>query len=77
MNNDDPLGHMPLVDNVASPSRTSPSPVRSRMWDDEDGDLKRLASQYLNSPGSYVNDFRVRRRRSGGRKVMILLEIDD
>jgi len=47
------------------------------MWDDEDGDLKRLASQYLNSPGSYVNDFRVRRRRSGGRKVMILLEIDD
>ena len=51
--------------------------MRQRMWDDEDEDLKRLASQYLNNPGSYVNHIRVRRRRSGGRKVLIMLEIDD
>jgi len=76
LNNDDPLGHMPHADNVAGPSRGSPSPVRSRMWDDEDGDLKRLASRYLNNPSSYVNEFRIRRRRSGGRKVSIMLEID-
>jgi len=69
---------MPLVDSVAGPpSPRSPSPLRSRVWDDEDEDLKRLASQYLNNPGSFVNDFRVRRRRSGGRKILITLEIDD
>jgi len=79
LNNDDPLGHMPLVDSVAGPSRRSPSPVRSRMWDDEDENLKCLASRYLNNPqaGSYVNEFRVRRRRSGGRKVSITFEIND
>jgi len=59
LNNDDPLGHTPLEDNVAGPSRGSPSPVRSRMWDDEDEDLKRLASQYLNNPDSYVNRIRI------------------
>jgi len=77
LNNDDPLGHMPLVDNVAVPSPRSPSPVPSRMSDDENEGLKRLASQYLNNPDSYVNDIRVRRRRSGGREISIILEIDD
>jgi len=77
LNNDDPLGHMPLADNVVVPSPRSPSPVRSRMLDDENEGLKRLASRYLNNPGSYISDLRVRRRRSGGRKILILLEIDD
>ncbi|KAH9964130.1 hypothetical protein BC827DRAFT_1375028 [Russula dissimulans] len=77
LNNDDLLGHMPLVDNVAGPSQRSPSPMRSRMSDDENEDLKRLASQYLNNADSYVSDIRVRRRRSGGRKISIILEIDD
>jgi len=45
------------------------------MWDDEG--LKRLASQYLNNPGSYVNDLHVSRGRFGGRKIVIMLEIDD
>jgi len=76
MNNDDPLDYVPLVDNVADPSRRNPGPVHSRMSDGEDEDLKRLASQYLNNPGSYVDDFRVR-RHSGGRKVLIVLEIED
>jgi len=77
LNNDDPLGHMPLVDNVAGPSLRSPSPMRSRMSDDENENLKRLATQYLNNPDSYVSDIRVRRRRSGGREISVILEIDD
>jgi len=51
--------------------------MHSRMTDSDDEDLKRLASQYLDNPGSYVKDFRAQRRRSGGRKVLIVLEIDD
>jgi len=47
------------------------------MSDDENEDLKRLASQYLNNPGSYISDLRMRRRLSGGRKILILLEIDE
>jgi len=40
-------------------------------------DLKDLASQYLHSPGSQVETLRMRRSRSGGFKVLILLDIDD
>jgi hypothetical protein len=40
-------------------------------------DLKRLASQYLHSPSTHVDKLRMRRRRPGGLKVLILLEIDD
>jgi len=40
-------------------------------------DVKRLASQYLLSPGSRVDKLRMRRSRSGGFKVLILLEIED
>jgi len=69
------MGHVPLLDNVAGPTRERPIPMPSRMWDDEG--LKRLASQYLNNPGSYVNDLHVSRGRSGGRKIVIMLEIDD
>jgi len=47
------------------------------MWDDEDEDLKRLASQYLRNPRSNVNHLHVSRGRSGGRKISIVLEIDD
>jgi len=69
------MGHVPLLDNVAGPTREHPIPMPSRMWDDEG--LKRLASQYLNNPGSYVNDLHVSRGRFGGRKIVIMLEIDD
>jgi len=51
--------------------------MHSRTSDSDDEDLKSRASHYLNNPGSYVYDLRVRRCRSGGRKVLILLEIDD
>lgn len=40
-------------------------------------DLKRIAGQYLHSPSSQVDNLRIRRSRSGGLKVFILLEIDD
>jgi len=39
--------------------------------------LKRLASDYLHSPDSHVDRLRLKRKRSGGYKVLILLEIDD
>jgi hypothetical protein len=38
---------------------------------------KDLASHYLHNPGSRVSDLRTRRSRSGGVKVLILLEIND
>ena len=69
------MGHVPLLDNIAAPTRERPGAMPSGMSDDEG--LKRLISQYLNSPGSYVNDLHVSRGRSGGRKVSIVLEIDD
>ena len=68
------MGHVPLLDNVAGPTRERPGTMHSRMSDD---DLKRLISQYLNSPGSYVNDLHVSRDRSGVRKVSVVFEIDD
>ncbi|KAI0301968.1 hypothetical protein BC826DRAFT_986367 [Russula brevipes] len=40
-------------------------------------DLKRLAGHYLHSPGSQVDKLRMRRSRSGGLKVLIMLEIGD
>ena len=45
------------------------------MSDDED--LKRLASHYLNYPGAHIENLLVRRRIPGGRRVLIVLEIDD
>jgi len=45
------------------------------MSDDED--LKRLASRYLNYHGAHVENLLVRRRVPGGRRVLIVLEIDD
>jgi len=74
---DEHVGHVPILDNVPGPSQRSPSPVPSRLWDEEDEDLKHLASQYLNSPASYVRDIRMRRHRFGGRKISIILEVDD
>jgi len=69
------VGHVPVLDNVAGPTRERPGTMPSRMSDDEG--LKRLISQYLNSPDSYVNDLHVSRGHSGGRKISIMLEIDD
>ncbi|KAH9992926.1 hypothetical protein BJV77DRAFT_1067499 [Russula vinacea] len=40
-------------------------------------DLKNLAGHYLHNRGSRVDEFRMRRSRSGAVKVLILLEIDD
>jgi len=45
--------------------------------DSDDKDLKRRAGHYLNNPGSYADERRKWHRRSGGRRVLILLEIDD
>jgi len=77
LTNDDPLGHASHPHGVAGPSRQYPSPMHSGMSDSDDEDRKRRASHYLNNPGSYVDELRVWDRRSGGRRVLILLEIDD
>jgi len=71
----DPLGYVPVQDNVAGPSQGNPNPTHSRMSDDED--LKRLASRYLNNHGAHVRKLVVMRRFPGGRRVLISLEIDD
>ncbi|KAH9964133.1 hypothetical protein BC827DRAFT_1154125 [Russula dissimulans] len=75
LNNDSTLGHMALFEDVAGPTREGCSPMPSGMSDNEA--LKRLASQYLNNPGSYVSDLHVSHGCSGGRKISIILEIDD
>jgi len=72
---DDPLGYVPIPDNIAGPSQGNPNPPHFGMSDDED--LKRLASRYLNNNGAHVEKLLVRRRFPGGRRVLILLEIDD
>jgi len=71
----DPLGYAPIPDNVAGPSQGNPNPTHSAMSDDED--LKRLASRYLNNHGAHVEKLLVRRRSPGGRRVLIVLEVDD
>jgi hypothetical protein len=78
MPNDGLLGRAPpsRPPNVAGPSQGILDAVQhSGMSAAED--LKRLASQYLHSPSTHVDKLRMRRRRSGGFKVLILLEIDD
>lgn len=40
-------------------------------------DLKYLAIRYLRNPDSHVDKLRMKSSRSGGYKVLILLEIDD
>jgi len=72
---DDLLGYAPIPDNVAGPSRDNSSPVHSGISDDED--LKRLARRYLDNRGAHVDQLLVQRRFPSGRKVLILLEIDD
>jgi len=72
LTDDDDVGHVPVLDNVAGPTQERPGPMPS----DDEG-LKRLISQYLNNPGSYVDDLHVSRGRSGGRKISITLEIDN
>jgi len=68
-------GSVPVLGNVAGPTRRHPIPMSSRMSDNEG--LKRMISQYLNNPGSHVNDLHVSPGRFGGRKISIILEIDD
>ncbi|KAH9960951.1 hypothetical protein BJV74DRAFT_871963 [Russula compacta] len=77
MPNDGPFSRGPCLPNVAGPSQRGPGPIHSGMSATEDLNLKRLASHYLHSHGSYINKFRTRRSRSGGYKVLIVLEIDD
>jgi len=60
---------------VAGPSEGNTGPVHPGMSVAKD--LKRLASQYLFSPGSHVDKVRMRRSRSGRFKVLIMLEIED
>jgi len=64
-----------MLDNGAGPSHDNSGPVRSGISDD--GDLKRLARRYLNNHGAHVDKFLVRRRFGGGRRVLIVLEMDD
>lgn len=52
----------------------NPSSVPSVMLPSRD--LKDLANHYLQNPGSQVETFRMR-RRSGGFKLLILLDIED
>jgi len=73
--NDGPPSRIPHSDYVAGPSEGSFSAVHSGMSVAED--LKRLASQYLSRPGSHVDKLRMKRSRSGGLKVLILLEVED
>jgi len=72
---DGPLGYVPILDDIAGPSGDNSSPVHSGISDDED--LKRLAKRYLNNRRAHVDKLLVRRRFQGGRRVLILLEIDD
>ncbi|KAH9969796.1 hypothetical protein BC827DRAFT_1162851 [Russula dissimulans] len=67
--------YVPILDNIAGPSGDNSSPVHSGISDDED--LKRLAKRYLNNRRAHVDKLLVRRRFQGGRRVLILLEIDD
>ncbi|KAH9969797.1 hypothetical protein BC827DRAFT_1162857 [Russula dissimulans] len=69
------LGYVPILENIAGPSGDDSSPVHSGISDDED--LKRLAKRYLNNRRAHVDKLLVRRRFQGGRRVLILLEIDD
>jgi hypothetical protein len=71
--NDTPPGRPPLLHHVSSEGH--PIPLYSRISAAED--LKHLASQYLFRPGSHVDKLRMRRSRSGGFKVLILLEVED
>ena len=70
-----PPSRAPHPDYAAGPSEGNFGSVHSGMSLAED--LKRLASQYLSSPGSQVDKLRMRRSRSGGLKVLILLEVED
>ena len=75
MPNDATISSAPLLHNVAGPSGANLGPVHSELPPAED--LKRIARHYLQSPDSHVDKLRMRRSRSGGFKVLILLEIDD
>lgn len=75
MLNDTPPSRPPLLNHVLGPSEGHPIPLHSRISAAED--LKHLASQYLLRPGSHVDKLRMRRSRSGGFKVLILLEVED
>jgi len=58
------------------PSNVGPSHGSFGMPPNAD-DLKHLAYHYLSSPRSHIEKLRVRQRRTGGSKVLIVLEIDD
>jgi hypothetical protein len=68
--NDTPPGRAPLLHHVSSEGHPIPRISAAE-------DLKHLASQYLFRPGSHVDKLRMRRSRSGGFKVLILLEVED
>jgi len=72
---DDPPGHAPIPDDPAGPPQDNSSPIHSGISDDEE--LKRLAKRYLNNRRAHVDKLLVRRRFGGGRRVLIVLEIDD
>ena len=69
--NDTPTTRAPLLHHVSGSSEGNYSRISAAE------DLKYLASQYLSRPGSRVDKLRMRRSRSGGVKVLILLEVED
>jgi len=75
MPNDATIGPAALSHNIAGPSGANLGPVHSELPPAED--LKRIATHYLQSPDSHVDKLRMRRSRSGGFKVLILLEVDN
>ena len=72
--NDTPTSRAPLLHHASGSSEGNHIHLHSRISAAED--LKYLASQYLFRPGSHVDKLRMRRSRSGGFKVLILLEVE-
>jgi hypothetical protein len=75
MPNGGPVSRPRRLPNVPDPSRENSDPDHLQIPRAED--LKRLAGQYLNNSGSHVVKLRMKLNRSGGFKVLILLEVDD
>jgi hypothetical protein len=76
MPNDGLFSRVPQPPNVAGPSRGNDS-GGIHLGTSTEEDIRRLACQYLQNPSAHVDKLRMRRSRSGGFKVMILLEIED
>jgi len=75
MPNDGSFNRGPLPHRVERPTQGNTSSVHFGISATKD--IKHLASRYLDSPSSQVESFRMSRSRTGGFKVLIVLDIDD